>query len=329
VSLSDHWQAVALSRDLGKKPLRVMLDGAPIVLFRTGDGVAALFDRCPHRLVELSTGKVRAGEIECPYHGWRFDGTGRCTAIPGLIGEVPHYRVRRYRVAEFDGGIFVSAGDPAGRPYARPEMAGDLITRRLKSGTEGTLLDVAENILDATHTLFVHKGLLRGLSARRQKVRVRVTGGEDFVEAEYTGEDRQHGLVSRLLEGGARTRTIGRFRAPGIVELEYWGPERLALMTAFHLRQAEPGRVEGVSWLAAPRQGLIGPMKALFFRPMFALAIGQDQRVLASARRNAAFAPEAKPAMGPLDLLRADIEAILQGRKPLAALAPREIEMEL
>jgi hypothetical protein len=51
--------------------------------------------------------------------------------------------------------------------------------------------------------------------------------------------------------------------------------------------------------------------------------------VLASARRNARFEPQARPAIGPLDLLRSDIEAILQGRAPSAASAAREIEMEL
>ncbi|TGV61962.1 Rieske (2Fe-2S) protein, partial [Mesorhizobium sp. M2D.F.Ca.ET.160.01.1.1] len=60
------WQAVALSADTGKRPKRILLDGEPVVLFRSAQGIAALFDRCPHRLVELSTGKIVGGEIECP-----------------------------------------------------------------------------------------------------------------------------------------------------------------------------------------------------------------------------------------------------------------------
>ncbi|TIX36782.1 MAG: Rieske (2Fe-2S) protein, partial [Mesorhizobium sp.] len=76
----DHWQAVALSGDIRGKPKRILFDGQPLVLFRSTQGIAALFDRCPHRLVELSTGKLVGGEIERPYHGWRYDGEGRCTA---------------------------------------------------------------------------------------------------------------------------------------------------------------------------------------------------------------------------------------------------------
>ena len=64
MSGKDHWQAVALSADIGRRPKRILLDGQSLVLFRSAQGIAALFDRCPHRLVELSTGKVVGGEIE-------------------------------------------------------------------------------------------------------------------------------------------------------------------------------------------------------------------------------------------------------------------------
>ena len=111
------WQAVAFSADLGRRPVRVMFGGTPVVLFRDAAGrAAALLDRCPHRLVALSGGRVRNGEIECPYHGWRFDGAGHCTAIPGLVDQVPRYRVPRFRVTEAEGAVFLSEGAPAAAP---------------------------------------------------------------------------------------------------------------------------------------------------------------------------------------------------------------------
>lgn len=43
----------------------------------------AFHDACPHRLVPLSDGRITpSGELECPYHGWRFEGGGRCTTMP-------------------------------------------------------------------------------------------------------------------------------------------------------------------------------------------------------------------------------------------------------
>lgn len=323
------WKAVAAGRDLRRKPLRVMFAGTPVVLFRGPDGtVAALHDRCPHRLVALSEGTVREGEIECPYHGWRFAGDGRCTAIPGLMEEVPHYRVRRFAALEAEGAIFLSDGDPATPPYVHCLQGRDVITRIVTSATRSTLIDTAENILDATHTHFTHKGLLRGLSSTRHAVTVEVTGGPGWVEAAYTGEERAPGVISKLLEG-ERVRTIGRYRHPGIAELEYWGPKGIVLATTFHLRQADPDTVEGIGWLMGPKQGGLGYLKSLAFKPMFRVALEQDRRVLSSARRNASIGALAKPVIGPLDVLREDIARIEAGEMPKAADAPRRYVIEL
>ena len=40
-------------------------------------------DCCPHRLVPLSEGRITAtGQLQCGYHGWNFNSSGKCTAIP-------------------------------------------------------------------------------------------------------------------------------------------------------------------------------------------------------------------------------------------------------
>ena len=323
------WQAVALSGDLGRKPLRIFFEGKPIVLFRNQAGVMALADRCPHRLVELSNGRIVDGEIECPYHGWRFAGDGRCTAIPGLVGNVPNYRVRKFAALEKDGAVFVSDGTPeTSDPYTHCMSGKPVVSRLVSSSTRSNLIDVVENILDATHTHFTHKGLLRGLSTRRQLVRIEVTGGAGWVEAVYTGEERQEGLVSRLLEG-TRTKTVGRFRDPGIAELEFWGPKGLVLATTFHLRQSAPDLVEGIGWLVGEKQGGLGYLKALAFKPLFGVALRQDQRVLKSACENAKLSPDQKPVIGPLDFLRRDIAAIMAGELPSSAAAPVIHHIEL
>ncbi|MFN3824055.1 MAG: Rieske 2Fe-2S domain-containing protein [Pseudorhodobacter sp.] len=324
----DIWQAVARSRDVARRPVRVMLDGAPVVLFRRADGIAALADRCPHRLVALSGGQVVGDTLQCPYHGWRFDGEGRCVAIPGHIGAVPRARVLRYRACEHEGAVFLSKGAPVGPPRAHPMEGQSTVIRLVTSRVRSTLTDTAENILDATHTHFTHRGLLRGLTSRRFRVGVEVTGGPGWVEASYTGEERQQGLISALFDD-ARVRTVGRYRHPGIAELEYWGPKGLVLATSFHLRQADVETVEGVGWLVGPRQGLLGPIKALAFKPLFRIALAQDQRVLRSAFDNGRLAPGVAPMIGPLDFLRREIEAIAAGALPAAATAPARYDIEL
>jgi phenylpropionate dioxygenase-like ring-hydroxylating dioxygenase large terminal subunit len=81
---ADVWTPAMLLRKLGGRPLRVVVAGVPLVVFRDGRGKSgALVDRCPHRGAALSLGRVAPdGTLECPYHGWRFDVEGANRAVP-------------------------------------------------------------------------------------------------------------------------------------------------------------------------------------------------------------------------------------------------------
>lgn len=322
------WTAVALARQVRRKPLKIWFNNSPVVLFRSGGDVVALFDRCPHRFAELSGGRVVDGAIECPYHGWRFARRGACVAIPGHLGDLPTVRVKSFVTLERDGVIFLAPQTPSSDPYLHTMVGQPAVIRRVVSQTQSTLLDAVENILDATHTHYTHKGLLRGLSDKRYRVQVEITGGPGWVEACYTGEDKQQGVISKMLEG-ARTKTIGRFRYPGIAELEFWGPNGINLATTFHLRQSKPDTVDGIGWLAGPPQNGFGHVKAMFFKPLFNIALHQDRRILKSALSAAAIAPVSPPVIGPLDFLRTDIARILDGHLPKAATNPRRCFLEL
>jgi phenylpropionate dioxygenase-like ring-hydroxylating dioxygenase large terminal subunit len=264
--------------------------------------------------------------VECPYHGWRFDGTGRCRAVPGLLEPVPNVIVPPHAVREVNGLIYISPGAVRGEPYpgvlSGPGSVNSVVENRVRS----SLVDVAENILDATHTHFTHSGILRGLSSRRYRIKVTVTGGDGWVEARYEGEPRQEGIISRLLEG-ERSISVGRFIAPGVAELEFWGRDKINLSTTFHLRQEDEDHVHGFGVLAGPVQGGLGYLKAVLFKPFFHIALRQDQTILTIARENKL--PNARPMVGRLDVLRPHIEAILRGERPAVADAPAEIMMEL
>ena len=324
----SSWTAVGRTSDVCEKPYRVEIDGMALVLFRSAQGLAAFPDVCPHRLTPLSRGRVVSGRLECAYHGWQFDGAGQCQAMPGLIGEVPRVRLAPWQVREQDGLIFVAREASSALPYSG-RLAGAGVARMVTANeTRSTLAEVAENILDATHTHFIHKGLLRGLSHRRYRVTVTVTGGSGWVEARYEGETRQEGLLSRLLEG-QRGISVGRFLAPGIAEIEFWSPKRIELATTFHLRQMAADRVSGLGVLAGPSDGGLGWAKAALFRPLFDIAVAQDRQILAAATDNRARFTGMKPVIGPLDLLRPSIAAILAGNLPPVADAPRTFDIEL
>lgn len=114
--------------------------------------------------------------------------------------------MKRWTVREVEGAAFVSGGIPDAAPYVHCALGQKAIMRLVQSNTQSTVIDAAENILDATHTHFMHKGLLRGLGDKRVTVDVTVTGGDGWVEACHTSEDKQQGVVSRMLEGTLPTR---------------------------------------------------------------------------------------------------------------------------
>src|SRR5918997_3897383 len=91
------WYVACLVRELrADRPLARTVDDTPLVLFRdTAHHAVALLDRCPHRNVPLSCGRVNDGLLQCCYHGWTFDGTGACRAVPGLVGDEVDRRARR------------------------------------------------------------------------------------------------------------------------------------------------------------------------------------------------------------------------------------------
>ena len=77
MGMLDHWQPVALAREVKAKPVGVTVCGEPLAVFRDSRGqLAALADACPHRKLKLSVGTVVGDRLRCQYHGWTFDGCG-------------------------------------------------------------------------------------------------------------------------------------------------------------------------------------------------------------------------------------------------------------
>ena len=66
----------------GLTPMRIL--GEDLVIYRTSNGdVAALQDRCPHKLLPLSMGRIIDDQVQCGYHGTTFGSDGKCTRVPG------------------------------------------------------------------------------------------------------------------------------------------------------------------------------------------------------------------------------------------------------
>ena len=95
--IQNAWYVAATDAEVTRKLQAVTVIGERIVLYRTRAGEAiALEDACVHRKLPLSMGRLRDDTIECGYHGMVYDGSGRCTHVPGMDRIPTSARVRRY-----------------------------------------------------------------------------------------------------------------------------------------------------------------------------------------------------------------------------------------
>lgn len=163
--LINLWYVAEWSDKVTTDPVRVKMLGQQFVLFRDQTGtVRCLADTCLHRGGSLSKGWVTDGNVTCPYHGWQYDGTGKCVAIPseGESCKIPDKaRVDSYPTEERYGMVWVFLGDledverypiPPFREYDHPDwrIVSSEWTWQADAGR------VLENGIDIAHASFVH-----------------------------------------------------------------------------------------------------------------------------------------------------------------------------
>jgi phenylpropionate dioxygenase-like ring-hydroxylating dioxygenase large terminal subunit len=111
----NFWYPACESSQLTDQPVKRRMLGLDFVLFRDSEGQAhCLSNTCTHRGGALASGKVTGDCVQCPYHGWQFDGDGRCQYIPSLgrDAKIPaRARVDAYPVQERYGLVFAFLGD--------------------------------------------------------------------------------------------------------------------------------------------------------------------------------------------------------------------------
>jgi nitrite reductase/ring-hydroxylating ferredoxin subunit len=159
----NQWYVVAGREEIGRTILtRRMLD-QPLVLYRTESGKPVAFpDRCPHRLMALSKGKLIGDDLECPYHGFRYGPQGNCTKIP-TQGAIPSaMSVRSFPIVEkgYWAWIWMGDDDKAG---SEPIPDGHVKDHHHKTFSftypvQGNYMRLHENLLDTSHPSFLHAG---------------------------------------------------------------------------------------------------------------------------------------------------------------------------
>jgi phenylpropionate dioxygenase-like ring-hydroxylating dioxygenase large terminal subunit len=333
----DDWYPLCRSERLRRRPVAASLFGVPLVLFRTDAGVAgALVDRCPHRNVPLSLGKVRGDRLQCAYHGWEFDRDGLCRAVPGLVGDARsrERRAAAHAARESQGFVWVyGRADiaPAREPYAFPYAGAQGWTHaREVLDVDASLHAVAENALDVPHTAFLHGGLFRNQSRARREIDVVVRRTTERVEAAYLGESRPPGVVARLLAPrGGEVVHVDRFILPSVAQVEYrLGDSGLCISAALAPLSDYRTRLCVTFSYRLPVPGaLVRPVLRRFALRIF----GQDARMLARQTETIRRFGEESYKFTEIDVLGAEIFDLLRaaegGSRPAGPVRERRVRI--
>ena len=162
--IRNQWYVVLESGELRiGKPIGVVRMGEKMVFWRDSKGKPVCqADLCPHRGVALSIGKIKEDKIQCPFHGFEYDQTGRCTLIPanGLASTPPQaIKVATYPIREAHGYIYIWWGE-AREEY--PELPwfeyleDGFTTSQMHDHWTVDYSRAIENQLDVFHLPFVH-----------------------------------------------------------------------------------------------------------------------------------------------------------------------------
>ena len=275
------WYPVCRSSSLRRRPRAVTLMDRPLALFRATSGrPAALLDRCAHRNAPLSLGSVQEGCVRCPYHGWTYDGEGRCRDVPGLLvdSSSPTRDVEAHAATEQDGFVWVwgeAGAEPTGRPFPLPKLQGETV---FPCDLDCTLHAALENTLDVPHTAFLHRGIFRGVKPKDLKaVRRNLENG---CEVEFVGESVGLGRI----QGGPLASKVfqhwDRFFMPSIAQVEYRVEDWLRIYnTVLHL-PVSPFKTRAwfvLQWSSPVPAALIRPIVQLRGRKV----LRQDAAMLA------------------------------------------------
>ena len=213
--LRNTWYMAAWADEVGDKPFARTLLDEPLVLYRDTAGLPhALYDRCPHRFAPLSMGRVEGELLVCGYHGLGFGADGHCARNPhGPVTRA--LAVPAYPMHEAHRALWIWMGEP---DRADPALIRDLgflsdapqtaFNKGYLKGTGHYQLFV-DNILDLSHTDFLHPDTLGGGSITRTRAEV---------------EERDDGIIAidwRPMNETPIPLMAGRL-PPGVERVDSW-----------------------------------------------------------------------------------------------------------
>ena len=227
--LKDTWYVCAQPEEVTRTPMARTICNENLAFWRKEDGTPIVFeDRCCHRRMPLSKANLVGDQMECYYHGLRFDEDGKCVHVPGQTTIPPGAQVQKYPIVEKYNWMWIWMGDPAladedlivPYPWKTADDWGDKGTYFYVKADYKLVVD---NLLDLSHLGFVHRSTI-GNAAVAEAARVRTLKDDDSVTVARWTVGQPPAPTYQKMGGWTEDDIVDRwqiieFRMPGAVRL--------------------------------------------------------------------------------------------------------------
>jgi 5,5'-dehydrodivanillate O-demethylase oxygenase subunit len=201
-----YWQPVAAVAEMeGRWTKRVRVMSEDLVLFKDRTGKLGLIaEQCPHRRASFAYGIPTAEGIRCPYHGWMFDGTGKCLEQPNEP-EGSNFKDKvtttGYPVQELAGLIFAYMG-PLPAPLITKldgYVASPAIRLIARTVIPCNWLQIQENSADPVHSEWLHGHFAEFVDEMQSKTTRLPFSGRHL---KIAFDEKPYGIIKRRLKEG-------------------------------------------------------------------------------------------------------------------------------
>ena len=182
--ITNCWQVAAYSAEVARHLLKRTIIDKPIILYRLESGATvAMEDRCAHRFVPLSLGRLDGDVVQCGYHGMRYGPSGACLSVPGQDMIPAKACVSVFPTLEKYKFVWIWMGDAA---KADPSLVPDFhwMDDQHWAVAEGyhhvkaNYRFLVDNLLDLSHETFVHPETIGNAAVADSPVSVSIVDGK-------------------------------------------------------------------------------------------------------------------------------------------------------
>jgi len=208
--IRNCWYVAGWSSEFSRDLATMTILAENLVFYRTEAGeVAALEDRCPHKLLPLSKGRLIGDNIQCGYHGVTFAPDGSCARVPGQEFVPKSACVRHYPTFERHNIVWVWMGEEnkadTGLVFDLPELSSPAYAPHQGNPLryDSNYLNVADNLCDPAHVSFVHPTTLGNPEMEDLPIESEMTADGVVVTSRWTRDAPPVGVFQALRQYGA------------------------------------------------------------------------------------------------------------------------------